>query len=86
MHDIGILASYDPAALDRACVDLVYGAEDGQSLMDRIESRNGMHTLEQIFKYWVLGMVLGIMGIVAGSFIVSAVCTDRCNDGIVRWK
>ena len=29
MHDIGILASYDPVALDQACVDLVYGAEDG---------------------------------------------------------
>ncbi len=47
MHDIGILASYDPVALDQACVDLVYGAEDGQSLIDRIESRNGLHTLEQ---------------------------------------
>ncbi len=47
MHDIGILASYDPVALDQASVDLVYGAEDGQSLIDRIESRNGLHTLEQ---------------------------------------
>lgn len=46
MHDIGILASYDPVALDQACIDLVYNAEDGQSLVDRIESRNGLHTLE----------------------------------------
>lgn len=46
MHDIGILASYDPVALDQACVDLVYAAEDGQSLVNRIESRNGLHTLE----------------------------------------
>ena len=46
MHDIGILASTDPVALDQACIDLVYGAEDGQSLVDRIESRNGLHTLE----------------------------------------
>ena len=46
MHDIGILASYDPVALDQACIDLVYAAEDGQSLIDRIESRNGLHTLE----------------------------------------
>lgn len=46
MHDIGILASFDPVALDQACVDLVYGAEDGSSLIDRIESRNGLHTLE----------------------------------------
>lgn len=50
MHDIGILASYDPVALDQACVDLVYGAEDGQSLIDRIESRNGLHTLKQAEK------------------------------------
>lgn len=50
MHDIGILASCDPVALDQACVDLVYGAEDGQSLIDRIESRNGLHTLEQAEK------------------------------------
>ena len=46
MHDIGILASYDPVALDQACVDLVYSAQDGNSLVERIESRNGLHTLE----------------------------------------
>ena len=46
MHDIGILASYDPVALDQACIDLVYAAEDGGSLVNRIESRNGLHTLE----------------------------------------
>lgn len=46
MHDIGILASYDPVALDQACVDLVYAAEDGASLIQRIESRNGIHTIE----------------------------------------
>ena len=46
MHDIGILASDDPVALDQACVDLVYGAEDNESLVNRIESRNGLHTLE----------------------------------------
>ena len=46
MHDIGILASMDPVALDQACVDLVYAAEDGASLIERIESRNGLLTLE----------------------------------------
>lgn len=46
MHDIGILASADPVALDQACIDLVYAAEDGQALVERIESRNGLHTLE----------------------------------------
>ena len=46
MEDIGILASMDPVALDRACVDLVYVAPDGASLVERMESRNGAHTLE----------------------------------------
>jgi uncharacterized Fe-S center protein len=45
MHDIGILASLDPVALDKACVDLVYAAPDGESLIERIESRNGILTL-----------------------------------------
>ena len=46
MHDIGILASLDPVALDQACIDLVYAAPDGASLIQRIESRNGLHTLD----------------------------------------
>ncbi len=46
MHDIGILASLDPVALDQACVDLVYAAPDGASLIQRMESRNGIHTLD----------------------------------------
>ena len=46
MHDIGILASFDPVALDQACVDLVYQAQDSEALVNRIESRNGIHTLE----------------------------------------
>ena len=46
IHDIGILASTDPVALDQACVDLVYAAEGNISLVNRIESRNGLHTLE----------------------------------------
>jgi len=46
MHDIGILVSLDPVALDQACIDLIYAAEDGASLIRRIEARNGIHTLE----------------------------------------
>ena len=46
MHDIGILASTDPVALDQASVDLVYNAPDGKSLVNRIESRNGLLTIE----------------------------------------
>ena len=50
MADVGILASLDPVALDRACVDLVYAAEDGSALVERIESRNGAHTLDHAEK------------------------------------
>ena len=49
MKDIGILASLDPIAIDQACLDLVYAATDdpGQAhLLKRIESRNGVHTIE----------------------------------------
>ncbi len=45
MHDIGILASTDPVALDQACVDLVFRAKDGQSLQNRILEKNGLHIL-----------------------------------------
>lgn len=46
--DIGILASVDPVALDQACLDLVYASEDPDRnhLIERIESRNGVHTVE----------------------------------------
>lgn len=47
MHDMGILASTDPVALDQACVDLVYASQDDTaSLIQRMESRNAIHVLE----------------------------------------
>ncbi len=48
MGDIGILASLDPVALDRACTDLVRSSKDHGKihLIERIDSRKGMHTLE----------------------------------------
>ena len=48
MGDIGILASTDPVALDKACVDLVYASTDPGKvhLIERMESRHGIHTLE----------------------------------------
>ena len=46
--DIGILASTDPIAIDQACIDLVYACSDlgKPHLIERIESRNGIHTIE----------------------------------------
>lgn len=48
MQDIGILASLDPIAIDQACLDLVYASNDPgrDHLIERIESRNGAHTIE----------------------------------------
>lgn len=48
MQDIGILASCDPIAIDQACIDLVYASHDPgrDHLLERIESRNGIHTIE----------------------------------------
>ncbi len=46
IHDIGILASTDPVALDQACIDLVYHAEGNASLVRRIEQQHGIHALE----------------------------------------
>ena len=46
--DIGILVSTDPIAIDQACIDLVYASTDPgrPHLLERIESRNGVHTIE----------------------------------------
>ncbi len=48
MKDIGILASDDPVSIDQACVDLIYGSKDPgrDHFVERIETRNGLHTLE----------------------------------------
>lgn len=48
MKDIGILASTDPIAIDQACIDLVLQSDDPgrDHLLERINSRNGVHTIE----------------------------------------
>ena len=49
IKDIGILMSLDPVAIDQACIDLVYAQKDdpGQAhFLERVESRNGVHTIE----------------------------------------
>lgn len=55
MKNIGILASTDPVALDQACIDLVYNSNDPgkDHLIERIESRNGIHTIEEAEKLYV---------------------------------
>lgn len=51
MKDIGILASLDPVALDKACLDLVYNHEptagdNNRPLVQRIDSRHGTHIVD----------------------------------------
>ena len=48
MQDIGVLASLDPVAIDKACIDLVYNSTDPgrDHLVERIDSRHGTHILE----------------------------------------
>lgn len=55
MKDIGVLASLDPVALDKACLDLVYTSKDPgrDHLIERIESRNGAHVIEAAEKLGV---------------------------------
>ena len=52
LKDIGILASTDPIALDQACIDLVYASNDRgrDHFIERVESRNGIHTIETAAK------------------------------------
>ncbi len=52
MADLGIFASLDPVALDQACVDAVYDSPDEgkAALIERMESRNGIHTVETAAK------------------------------------
>ena len=48
MKDIGILASLDPVAIDRACVDLVINSNDPgkEHFLERVNSRHGTHTID----------------------------------------
>ena len=52
MNDIGILSSLDPVAIDQACLDLIYNSQDEgkKELINRIESLNGVHTIESAYK------------------------------------
>lgn len=55
MKDIGILASNDPVALDQACIDLILKSDDEgkEHFMERVNSRNGIHTIETAEKLGV---------------------------------
>ena len=49
MKDMGILISLDPVAIDQACIDIVMNSDDPgkEHFMERVNSRNGIHTIEE---------------------------------------
>ena len=65
MGDVGILASLDPVAIDQACVDLVYSSNDpGKAeMIERIESRKGLHTLEAAEKLGIGSRKYELIGV-----------------------
>ena len=48
MKDIGILASLDPIAIDKACIDLIYNSKDPgrDHFVARVERQHGTHTID----------------------------------------
>jgi uncharacterized Fe-S center protein len=50
LHDIGILSSFDPVALDQACIDLIWKADGNESMIRRINEHDGLLTLEHAGK------------------------------------
>lgn len=53
LKDMGVLISTDPIAIDRACLDLVINSNDEgkEHFLERVNSRNGMHTIEVAEKH-----------------------------------
>jgi len=68
-YDIGILLSYDPVALDQACIDIVSILREGKPLLSQIERCNGLHTL-------IYGEQIGL-----GSRTYALTTLDNCNLG-----
>lgn len=95
LDDIGILASLDAVALDKACVDLVYASDPQKnaSLRQRIESRNGIHTIEhaeslglgsQQYQFIELDPLVGVVHDnqdIPSKFILNPVYPNPFNSG-----
>lgn len=65
MADIGIVASVDPVAIDKACLDFVYNSNDEgkKRLIERIESRHGIHTIEHAHRLGIGNMEYELINI-----------------------
>jgi len=65
MEDVGILVSLDPVAIDQACMDLVYASTDPgkAALIERMESRHAVHTLEAAEQLGIGSREYELMGV-----------------------
>lgn len=82
MKDIGILASLDPVALDKACLDLVYNHEpttgdNNSPLVQRIDSRHGTHTVEYAEQIGLGSQSYNLIDINSNG--IDGVATDNAN-------
>lgn len=86
MKDIGILASLDPVALDKACLDLVFNhestADDNSApLIQRINSRHGAHTVDYAAEIGLGTLSYELIDITNASGI-----SDISTDGVRRYN
>lgn len=86
MKDIGILASLDPVALDKACLDLVFNHEstagdNSAPLIQRINSRHGAHTVDYAAEIGLGTLSYELIDITNASGI-----SDIPTDGIRRYN
>lgn len=86
MNDIGILASLDPVALDKACLDLVFNHEstagdNSAPLIQRINSRHGAHTVDYAAEIGLGTLSYELIDITNASGI-----SDIPTDGIRRYN
>lgn len=85
MGDIGIFASLDPVAVDQACIDAVYNSSDEgkRALIDRIESRNGIHTIEAACNLELGNRVFKKINIDSGEYMMEGVAS-HINPNFVK--
>lgn len=86
MKDIGILASLDPVALDKACLDLVFDhtsttGDNSAPLIQRINSRHGTHTVDYAAEIGLGSLAYDLIDITNASAV-----TEISNEGVRKYN
>lgn len=86
MKDIGILASLDPVALDKACLDLVFNhqssaGDNSAPLVQRINSRHGAHTVDYAAEIGLGTLEYDLIDITGADGV-----EDIATDGVRRYN